>query len=72
MTNEAADVGGAGSLITGVILFIVDKVQLADINDILVTITTLGGAIWMVYKIVGQRMDNKIKKKKLDELEKDS
>ena len=71
-TENVADAGGAGSLFAGALLYIINAIQLADINDFLVTITTLGGAVWMVYKISGQRLDNKIKQNKLDELEKDN
>ena len=66
MINGVADASGAGSLITGTFLFIVDKVHLFNVNDFLVGLTTLGGLVWMVYKIIGQRLDNRIKKQELE------
>ena len=66
MINGVADASGAGSLITGTFLFIVDKVHLFNVNDFLVGLTTLGGLVWMVYKIIGQRLDNRIKRQELE------
>lgn len=66
MINGAADAGGASSLITGTFLFIADKVHLLNVNDFLVGLTTLGGLVWMVYKIIGQRLDNRIKRQELE------
>ena len=66
MINGAADASGAGSLITGTFLFIVDKVHLFNVNDFLVGLTTLGGLVWMIYKIIGQRLDNRIKRQELE------
>lgn len=66
MINGAADTAGGGSLITGTFLFILDKVHLLNVNDLLVGLTTLGGLVWMVYKIIGQRLDNRIKRQELE------
>lgn len=71
-TQEVADGAGAGSLFTGLLLYIIDHIHLANINDFFVTLTTLGGLVWMVYKIIGQIKDNKIKDKQIEELNSDN
>lgn len=64
--GSLVDTGGASSLLTGTLLYIIDNINLYNVNDYLVTVTTLGGAIWMVYKVIGQRLDNKIKRNELE------
>lgn len=63
------DVGGGGSLLTGAILYVINEIQLAHINDFIIILTALAGFVWVVYRIIGQRLDNKIKRK---QIEKDS
>ena len=67
-TNTTIDAGGKSSLITGGLLYIADNFSLLEVNDILVTITTFLGMIFVIYKIIGQMTENKIKKKKLKEI----
>ncbi len=64
--NVIQDAGGSGSLITGALLYAINRIHLADINDLLIILTTLGGLIWLVFKIRGTMLDNKIKKKQLE------
>ena len=70
------DVGGGGSLLTGAILYAINEIQLADINDFIIIMTALAGFVWIIYRVIGQRLttkgtelDNKIKRK---QIEKDS
>ena len=70
------DVGGGGSLLTGAILYVINEIQLADINDFIIIMTALAGFVWIIYRVIGQRLtnkgtelDNKIKRK---QIEKDS
>ena len=70
------DVGGGGSLLTGAILYAINEIQLADINDFIIILTALAGFVWIIYRVIGQRLtnkgtelDNKIKRK---QIEKDS
>lgn len=72
MSQDLADAGGASSLVTGVILYIAEALNIANINDVLTGLSLAGGLVWMGYKIAGQRLENKIKKEKLDELKEDN
>jgi len=72
MSVSIEDVGGAGSLATGTFLYIAEALKIANINDVLTGLSLAGGLVWMGYKIAGQRLENKIKKEKLDELKEDN
>jgi hypothetical protein len=68
--------GGGGSLFTGALLWVINQVHLADINSLLITMTTLGGLVWLFFKVrgtilsnKGTELDNEIKRK---QIEKDS
>ena len=60
------DAGGGGSLLTGAFLYVINKIHLADINDLLIIATSLVGLVWVCFKIKGTILDNKIKKKTLE------
>jgi hypothetical protein len=64
--KAVADGAGFTTALTSVYLYIADKLNVIEVNQYLVTITSIGGLIWLVYKIRGQHLDNKIKKKQLD------
>lgn len=81
--NDIADGAGAGTAVTAAILWGVDQLKLADVNDVLLTFTALGGFVWMVYRVVlirvqtkGERLENErreyeIKKMKEDDEKRD-
>lgn len=64
--SEALDGGGFGTAIMSVFLFIADRLSILDVNQYLIAITTACGIVWVVSKIRGQRLDNKLKQKELD------
>ncbi len=66
VVDNIQDVGGISTVFTSVLLYTINKVNLANINDGIVLLTALAGLIWIIYKIVGQRLDNKIKRKELE------
>jgi len=72
MSQDLADAGGASSLATGVVFYIAEALNMANINDVLTGLSLAGGLVWMGYKIAGQRLENKIKKEKLEELKEDN
>jgi hypothetical protein len=69
MTNEAeaaADSLGATTTIMSVMMFIWDRLNVVDINQWLITVTSIGGIVWVIFKIRGQYLDNKLKQRELD------
>lgn len=60
------DGGGFGTAIMSIYLFIADKLNVVNINQWLITITSIGGIIWIAYRIRGQYLDNKLKERELD------
>lgn len=69
MSNEveaAADSVGATTTIMSVMMFIWDRLNVVDINQWLITVTSIGGIVWVVFKIRGQYLDNKLKQRELD------
>jgi hypothetical protein len=69
MSNEAeaaADSIGATTTLMSVMMFIWDKLNVVDINQWLITVTSIGGIVWVVFKIRGQYLDNKLKQRQLD------
>jgi hypothetical protein len=49
-----------------VMMFIWDRLNVVDINQWLITVTSIGGIVWVVFKIRGQYLDNKLKQRELD------
>jgi hypothetical protein len=69
MSNEAeaaADSIGATTTLMSVMMFIWDRLNVVDINQWLITVTSIGGIVWVVFKIRGQYLDNKLKQRELD------
>lgn len=75
MSGEVKDIidgGGFGTAIMSINLFIADKLSIVDVNQYLISITSICGIVWVVSKIRGQRIDNKLKQRELDNYKKDS
>ena len=69
MSNEveaATDSIGLSTALMSVTMFISDRLNVVDINQWLITVTSLGGIVWLAYKIRGQYLDNKLKQRELD------
>jgi hypothetical protein len=69
MSNEAeavTDSLGATTTFMSVIMFIWDRLNVVDINQWLITVTSIGGIVWVVFKIRWQYLDNKLKQRELD------
>lgn len=68
MSNEveaAADSIGFTTAIMSIMMFVWDKLNVVTINQWLITVTSLGGIVWVVFKIRGQYLDNKLKEREL-------
>lgn len=63
--SEALDGGGFGTAIMSVFLFIADRLSILDINQYLITITSVCGIIWAILKIRGSYLDIKLKNRDL-------
>jgi len=75
MSGEVKDIidgGGFGTAIMSIYLFIADKLSIVDVNQYLISITSICGIVWVVSKIRGQYLDNKLKQRELDNYKKDS
>jgi hypothetical protein len=69
MSNEAeavTDSLGATTTFMSVMMFIWDRLNVVDINQWLITVTSIGGIVWVIFKIRGQYLDNKLKQRELD------
>lgn len=69
MSSEVKDIidgGGFGTAIMSIYLFIADKLSIVDVNQYLISITSICGIVWVVSKIRGQYLDNKLKQRELD------
>ena len=64
--EAAADSIGFSTTIMSVTMFVSDRLDVVNINQWLITITSLGGIVWLAYKIRGQYLDNKLKQRELD------
>lgn len=60
---ELTDVAGASATISAIGLKAIGFLNLADINEIVVTITALAGLFWLFFKIKISYYDYKEKKK---------
>jgi hypothetical protein len=49
-----------------VMMFVSDRLDVVNINQWLITVTSIGGIVWIAYKIRGQYLDNKLKQRELD------
>ena len=69
MSGEVKDIidgGGFGTAIMSIYLFIADKLSIVDVNQYLISITSICGIVWVISKIRGQRIDNKLKQIELN------
>ena len=64
--EAAADSIGFSTALMSVMMFVSDRFDVVNINQWLITITSLGGIVWLAYKIRGQYLDNKLKQRELD------
>lgn len=75
MSNELKDIidgSGFGTAIMSINLFIADRLNIVNVNQYLIAITSICGIIWVISKIRGQRLDNKLKQRELDNYKEDS
>lgn len=65
MSSEVSGVldgGGFGTAIMSIVLFVADQLSVLDVNQYLITITSACGIVWIILKIRGSYLDNKLKK----------
>ncbi len=67
LNNPIADYLGGVTFIASISLKSIEWFNLANINDLLTTVSIVGGLVWMVFKIKNARLDSKLKQKELDE-----
>ena len=56
MSGEVKDIidgGGFGTAIMSIYLFIADKLSIVDVNQYLISITSICGIVWVISKIRG-------------------
>ena len=69
-TEEMMDKGGATSMIGGATLWVVDKLNLISVNDVLTGVSLLVGIIWVCFKIRNEMMTFKINKRNYEKTDK--
>jgi len=67
LNNPIADYLGGTTFIASISLYSMEWFNLININDVLTTISLVGGLFWLFYKIKNARLDSKLKQKELDE-----
>jgi len=67
LNTPIADYLGGTTFIASISLYSMEWFNLVNINDILTTVSLLGGLFWLFYKIKNARLDSKLKQKELDE-----
>ena len=73
MTNTvtaAMDKGGGASMIGGALLWITDKLEIINVNDVLTGVSLIVGIVWVCFKIRNETLTHKINKRKYDETNK--
>ena len=70
LDTQEASIGGVLTLATTGLIQIYEWITMENINDFIELGLALGGAVFLYYKINGQRLDNKIKRQKLKDNEK--
>jgi hypothetical protein len=63
---QSLDTAGGASMATGTILWIVDKLNLMTVNDVLTGVSLFVGVIWVCFKIRNEMMLYKINKRNYD------
>ena len=66
MNLDIQDAGGVGSVTVAASFWTIEKLTLADINDVVILATGCVGFIWMIYKAINARLDAKIKKREYE------
>jgi hypothetical protein len=66
LDSTEATAGGVITLATTGFIQVYEWITLENINDILEFALAIGGGVFLFYKIKGQRLDNKLKKKELE------
>ncbi len=64
--QDITNIGGAIATAASAVMWSLDNLSITDVNNILITVTTLIGIVWMVLRARGQYLDNKIKNKELN------
>lgn len=73
--NDLLDFGGYTTALLAVFLNVWNHMpKLEDVNDVIVTLTGVAGLVFLIYKLMGQRLsnesqrlDNESKRKELEE-----
>lgn len=65
LNSDIAQVSGYTTVVATVGMSLLDWIGSIPINDGLQFMVSLGGFVFLFYKIKGQRLDNELKKKKL-------
>jgi hypothetical protein len=65
-TTEVMDKGGMSAMVGGTLLWITDKLNLINVNDVLTGISLLVGIIWVCFKIRNETLTYKINKRELE------
>ena len=71
MDSDIAQASGWSAVITSIMVSIMDWASDLSINEILQGFMYFGSSLFLYYKIVGQRLDVKIKRKIIKEDEED-
>lgn len=67
--NDIIDTGGYATTLSAIVMAIWNHLpmpHLKDINEVIITVTGIVGLVFMIYKLRGQMLDNRLKKKDLD------
>jgi len=65
LDSTEATAGGVATISLTGFIQVYEWITMENINDFLEFGLAVGGAIFLCYKIAGQRLDNKLKRKKL-------
>lgn len=66
MDNPIAEASGWTTTVGGILLQVINSLNIADINPYLTGFTTVAGFVFLLYKIVNMRLRNKILKKQIE------
>ena len=69
LDTTTANVGGIATLGTTATIQMYEWLTMENINNFLELGLAIGGAVFLCYKINGQRLDNKIKRQKIKDHE---
>lgn len=69
--SPIGEAGGVATLLASITFQTASMLQLADINPYLTFFTTVGGIIYLFYKIQNERLKNRELKQKLEDAKQD-